>query len=215
MARTKDSQVSIIGSSYFEPIADLLDRWLTRPSHRPNAVQSGYYENGYAASLILLFVAMFESYVVRVRYVQRPAVPITMRSAIDVLVHLYPRLRHRKALTDVYVARDAIFHNHLWEIEYSWGGSPTMALHGAVKDPAFGDRKYSARVNPVTRRTKALGISVIPTRVDRRDAKKVFETLWKTLLFLEQKNRNQCYVSHIHVRFRGKSVLFGDLIEYL
>jgi hypothetical protein len=134
---------------------------------------SGYHEHGYAASVILLLVAMFESYVVRVRYIQRPGVPATLRSAIDVLLYLYPKLRHRKALTDVYVARDAIFHNHLWEIEYSWGGSPSMMLYGAVKDPAFGDKKYLARVNPTTRRTKALGISIVPTRVDRRDVKKV------------------------------------------
>lgn len=165
--------------------------------------------------MILLLVAMFESYVVRVRYVQRPAVPVRLRTAIDVLLHLYPRLRHRKALTDVYVVRDALFHNHLWEIEYSWGGSPAMVLHGAIKDPAFGDKKYSARVNPNTRRTKALGIAVVPTRVDRRDARKIFETVWKTLLFLEAKNRNQCYVSHIHIRFRDKTVLFGALIAHL
>lgn len=215
MARIRDSQVSIIGSSYFQPTADLLDRWLSHPSHRPNAVLSGYYENGYAASLILLLVAMFESFIVRVRYIHRPTVPAKLRTAIDVLDRLYPLLRHRKALIDVYVARDTIFHNHLWEIEYSWGGSPAMVLHGAVKDSAFGDKKYSERVNPKNRRTKALGLSVVPTRVDRRDVKKVFETIWKTLLFLEQKNRDQCHISHIHVRFRGKTVLFGDLIGYI
>ena len=88
-------------------------------------------------------------------------------------------------------------------------------LHDAVKHPAFGDKKYSARVNPNTRRTKALGLSVVPTRVDRRDTKRVFGTVWKTLLFLESKNRNQCYVSHVHIRFRGKTVLFGDLIGHL
>lgn len=215
MALTRDTQVSIIGSSYFSPIADLLDRWLSRILHRPNAVQSGYYENGYAAALILLLVAMFESYIVRVRYIQGSAVPVKLRTAIDVLLHLYPRLKHRKALIDVYVARDAIFHNHLWEIEYSLGGYPAMVFHSAVKYPAFGDKKYSARVNSTNRRTKALGISVVPTRINRRDVKKVFETIWKTLLFLEQKNRNQCYISHIHVQFRGKTVPFGDLIGYL
>lgn len=90
-----------------------------------------------------------------------------------------------------------------------------MVLHGAVKDSAFGDKKYSERVNPENRRTKALGLSVVPTRVDRRDVKKVFETIWKTLLFLEQNNRDQCPISHIQVRFRGKTVRFGDLIGYL
>lgn len=158
-------------------------------------------------------VAIFESYVVRVRYLNKGAVPNKLRSAIDVLFHVYPSLRNKKALADVYVLRDAVFHNHLWEIEFSWGGSPAMVMHGAAKHPAFGDKKYAARVNPRTRRTKALGLSVVPTRLNRTDAKKVFETLWKTLLYLESKNRNQCYVSHIHVRYRGKSVLFGDLIN--
>jgi hypothetical protein len=90
-----------------------------------------------------------------------------------------------------------------------------MDFVGAVKDPAFGDKKYPVRVNPNTRRTKALGLAVVPTRVDRRDVKKVFATIWKTLLFLESKDRKQCYVSHIHVRFRGKTVLFGDLLGQL
>jgi hypothetical protein len=215
LTRTKDSQVSILGSSYFQPIADLLDRLLSRSIHRPNAVQSSYFEHGYAGSVILLLVAMFESYIVRLRYVRHTEVPVKFRTAIDVLLHLYPRLRNHKALTDVYVVRDAIFHNHLWEIEYSWGGFPPMVLHGAVKHPAFGDKKYSARVNQNTRRTKALGIAVVPTRIDRRDAKKVFETVWKTLLVLEAENRSQCQVSHIPIRFHGKAVLFGDLIGHL
>ena len=215
MAQTKDVQVSILGSSYFQPIADLIDRWVSRPRPRPNAVASGYFEHGYAASVVLLLVAMFESYAVRVRYIQRALVPKTRRTALEVLLHVYPRLRYRKALTDVYVLRDVIFHNHLWEIEYSWGRSPAMVIHGAVRDPAFGDKKYSSRVNPITRRTKALDLSIVPTRVDRRDARKVFETIWKTLIFLESKNRNQCYVSHEHVRYRGKTVLFSELIAQL
>ncbi len=88
-----------------------------------------------------------------------------------------------------------------------------MVLHGAARHPAFGDKKYDARVNPATRRTKALGLSVVPTRINRTDARKVSETLWKTLLFLEQKNRNQCYVPHIRIQFRGKTRLFGDLLD--
>ena len=215
MASTKDSLVSILGASYFQPIADLIERWLASPRPRSNTVQSGYYEHGYAASAILLLVAMFESYVVRVRYVKHASVPSKLRNALDVLFHVWPGLRQKKALTDIYVLRDAIFHNHLWELEFSWGGSPSMILHGATKHPAFGDRKFSARVNPTTRRTKALGLSIVPTRVNRTDVRKVFETLWKTLLFIESKDRQQCYVSHIHVQFRGKTRLFGDLIGEL
>lgn len=215
MVQTKTSLVSILGSSYFQPIADLLNKWPKSLPHRSNAVQSSSVEHGYASSVILLLVAMFESYVVRVRYVQRHAVPASSRTAIDVLLHLYPRLRHHKALADVYVVRDAVFHNHLWEIEYFQRDAPGMVFCGARRDPAFGDKKYTSRVNSNTRRTKALRIHVVPTRLDRRDAKKAFDTIWKTLLFLEAKNRNQCYVSHLRVRFQNNFVLFGELSGYL
>ena len=86
-----------------------------------------------------------------------------------------------------------------------------MVLHSAAKDPAFGDRKYNARVNPKTRRTKALNLCIVPTRVNRVDVRKVFEAVWKTLLFLESKDSSHCYASHTHVRFRGEMRLFGEL----
>jgi len=86
-----------------------------------------------------------------------------------------------------------------------------MVLRGAVKNAASGDKKYLQRVNLGTRRTKALRLNVIPTRVDRTDVLKVFDTIWKTLLVFEATDRFQCYVSHEHVRFRGKTRLFSEL----
>ena len=105
--------VTIIGSSYFQPISDLLDRWLSQRRPKPNRVQSGFYEAGYAASCVLLLVAMFESYVSRLRFVRRAAVPAAIRNATVVVFSVYPRLRHRKALLDVYVLRDLLIHNHV------------------------------------------------------------------------------------------------------
>jgi hypothetical protein len=172
MTSPKETLVSILGSSYFQPIADLIARWFLKPRPRANAVQSGYYEYGYSASVILLLIAMFESYIVRVRYINK-RVPNSLRSAIDVLFYIYPSIRNKMALTEIYVLRDAIFHNHLWEIDFSWSGSPVMVMHGATKHPAFGDKKYTARVDTIKRRTKALGLSIVPTRINRTDARKV------------------------------------------
>jgi hypothetical protein len=76
-------------------------------------------------------------------------------------------------------------HGHLWEIEYEWGGSVPMALLDAKMHTAYGDKKFKARVNVKTQRTKALGLSVLPSRVDRTDLLKVFDTIWKTLVVLE------------------------------
>lgn len=90
-----------------------------------------------------------------------------------------------------------------------------MVMHAAARHSAFGDKKYKARVDPTRRRTRALGINVVPTRVDRRDVRKIFETIWKTLLLLEAQDRFQCYVSDQHVRFAGKTVLFSDVFAQL
>ena len=215
LAMTKKNQtiVSILGSSYFQPIANLVDRWFTKAHPKTNSVQSGYYEHGYAASVIILLIAMFESYIVRVRYLNSSAVPEDVRSAIYVLKNVYPKFRCFKALTDVYVLRDVLFHNHLWEIDFSWGGPQGMLKNNASLHPSFGDKKYRNRVNQKSLRTKAIGLSVIPTKVNRTDARKVFQTIWKCLLFLENKDFNQCSVSHTHVWYRKKNILFGDLIE--
>jgi len=211
MARNREKLVTVLGSAYFQPIADLVERLIQRKRTRPTRVQSTHNESGYAAAVVLLLVAMFESYVSRVRFAQPKRVSDDKRSAVDVVLAVFPKLRHRKALEDVYVLRDLLIHAHLWEIEYEWGGPVPMVLKKATLHTAYGDKKFRKRVNSTTHRTKALSLSTFPSRIDRRDLLKVFETLWKTLLRFEAQDRFQCYVSHLHVRFKGKSVLFGDL----
>ena len=191
MARGRNKLVTILGSAYFEPIADLIDR-LTKPKRsRPNRIKSGEHESGYAASCVLLLVAMFESYASRLRWAQGARVPDSTRSAVDVVLTVFPKLRHRKALQDVYVLRDLLMHGHVWEVEYEWGGPVPLKLLSATMHTAYGDKKFQSRVNMNTHRTKALGLSVFPSRVDRTDIAKVFETIWKTLLVLEADNRFQ------------------------
>jgi hypothetical protein len=137
VSKGQSNLVTIIGEGYFQPIADLMEKWLARPlPPRPNKVQSCFYENGYAAAVVLLLVAMFESYVARLRFVQQAkgnAVPTNKKNAIEVIYHVFPRLRHKKALEDVYVLRDLLIHNHLCEIYYEYGGSPAIVLKRTTK----------------------------------------------------------------------------------
>ena len=157
MPRHRDQLVTILGSAYFDPIADLIDRLTKSPRQRPNRIQSGHHESGYAASCVLLLVAMFESYVSRLRFAQGTKIKDSTRAAVDVVLSVYPKLRHQKALQDVYVLRDLLMHGHLWEVEYEWGGPVPMALIDAKMHAAYGDKKFKARVNDKTHRTKALG----------------------------------------------------------
>ena len=211
MSRHRENLVTVVGSAYFQPTTDLVERLLRRKPHRPNRVKSAHDEHGYAAAIVLLLVAMFESYMSRVRFIQPAHVPPSARSAQDVVLSVFPRLKHRKALAEVYVLRDLLMHSHLWEIEYEWGGPVPMVMKKATLHPGYGDKKFRDRVDMSTYRTKAIGLSVFPSRVDRRDLLKVFETLWKTLIRFEKQDFNQVSVSHARVRFRGQNVLFGSL----
>lgn len=215
MLRGREKLVTVLGSAYFQPITDLIDRLISVKRQRPNRVKSSSNESGYTAACVLLLVAMFESYVSRVRFANRSRVSNRARSALAVVESVFPRLRHRKSLEDVYILRDLLMHSHLWEIEYEWGGPTPMVLKTATMHPAYGDKKFTQRVNLKTHRTKALRLSVFPSRVDRTDLLKVFDTIWKTLLQFEQADRFQCYVSHLHVRFRGRMVLFSSLRDEL
>ena len=212
MARMANNLITIVGAAYFQPIADLVDRWpAVAKGRRPNRVKSGFYEQGYASSVVLLLVAAFESYVARVRYIQGPRVPPSSRGALDVVRALYPKLRHMKALEDVYVLRDTLAHNYLWVVDYEHGGNPPMVMRSALKNQAYGNKRFDARVDMSTRKTKALGLHILPSRVDRRDALKVFQTLWKTLGRFEATSMQQCSVKNERVRFRRETILVSQL----
>ena len=79
-----------------------------------------------------------------------------------------------------------------------------------MKHPAFGDKKYSARVNPDRAVRKLSGCPSCRLALIVETLSGYFRRYGRRC-FSSQMNRNQCYVSHIHIRFRGQTVLFGDL----
>lgn len=216
MATGREKIVTIIGSSYFQPMADLLDRWLARRRPRPNAAQAGYYENGYAASFIVLLVAVLESYVARIRLRRKAALPSDPASIPNLLLHVFHDLPNHDELLEVFVVRNAIIHNHLWEIDFSPGKSSPMVVRQATRDLADGKTSsYKKCVIERLRRTKKLRLTVNPIRVDRKDAAKVFRVIWDSLLFIESKDLDLCSVSKLGVRYAGKRVTFGQLQSVL
>jgi hypothetical protein len=185
-----------------------------QPKPASSDVQTSSHENGYCASLVLLLVAMLESYVMRVRYINRDRFSIKRISVVEYLRQLYSDYQRENELIEIFVVRDVIAHNHLWEIDFAWSEDSVMTFLQAEKESTAGDKKYKKVVNE-QKRTNALELNILPTKVDRTDVFKVFDIVWETLIFLESKNRNQCYVSHLYIRFNGQTRLFGELREEL
>ena len=208
--------ITVVGSSYYEPIADLIDRLLARSRSGSTPVNIGHRENGYCCSIVLLLVVTLESYVTRVNFLQRQKGRKGKRklkgaSVPDYLASLRKKFSLKKSLTEVFVLRDLLAHNHLWTQTVSQHKTHYLILRDAVLDPEFGDYKYSVSVNQKTRRTKVLGLNVVPTKVGLSEVVKVFGVIWRVLSFLQRSKLLEPAAFRGSVRFQGKTQEFWEL----
>lgn len=200
--------ITIVGSSYYQPIADLIHRLLAHERRGATTVKLGPRENGYASAVVLLLVVAFESYITRVSYLQgqrsKGGIPKKKRTSVpDYLAQLRKSFSLQKSLTEVFVLRDVLAHNHLWTLTVSDHSTKFLILRRAIKDAEFGDQKYAVFVNQRTRRTSILGLNVVPTSVGLREVAKVFNVLWRAFQFLEKAKLLERAAFDCYVRYGG------------
>ncbi len=199
--------VTIVGASYFEPIAKLLEELKKHYKGHDGEIQAGTFVNGYATSICLLSVVCLESYVMRARYIHGSSGDDLNRlSVTKYLKKIYDDYPYFDETNEVFVVRDLIAHNHLLKISYN----EDMKKNETVRISS-GDKKFSANVCVDTEKTKILGLNTSPILIGYNDAILILKTVWKSLLFLEDKDRNQCYVSHLSVKYQGKHIRFGEI----
>ncbi len=210
-----ETTISIIGTAYFQPISDLLEKWLKRKVPRSDKVSSGYYEGAYAVSLIILLVSAFESFMARERWFRKD-VSIRRREGLpEIFKKLFPKYRRYKRLSDVYVVRDSIVHNHLWEIDSEQNRFRKRKLVKATQSPWDGNTRYKERINLESRRTKALSLHTVPTRIDRRDALKVMGVILDALMVIETCGAMPIRITESTVGFQGGNRPFKELYSAL
>jgi len=215
MEKISESYVSIVGDSYLLPIADLSETLFSHASLSQNEVQASSWENGYSASLCILTIAWFESYTMRVRYLNRTSGHTTIKPPVSFLKALYPDLPIFDELVEIFVLRDTLIHNHLWMIQFSWNESVGMKLHEADKDAFSGDKKYAQYVDPVTRKTKKLGLNVVPTKVCNTDFKIVLKMIWRGLLFIQEKDPSHFGIKNGCIKFKNKFLSRQQFIDQI
>lgn len=208
-----DRIVTIIGSWYFEPIAQLYAEMENSCSDHATAIRANARENGYAASICLLTVACLESYAMRAWYLHNPdARDASGQQVVKFLPALYDDFPYSEELKELYVLRDSLMHNHIWEIEYDAPQNGAATIQ-SIDKKSTGDVKYKNAVDPELRKTKRLHLNVNPIRVGRWDATRAIVAVWSILEFLEGKDHNQCGVSHLHVKYKGDSHALASLIR--
>jgi hypothetical protein len=215
-----DNVITVVGSAYFQPILDLSERLVQRPRERVTASRINQRENGYSLSIVLLSVVMLESFVGRIsdlqqRLGQRGKGKANRRSVPTYIASLRKTFTLEKSLTEVFVLRDAIAHGHVWSLEVSTNERNGQVLRSAVLGTQYGNEQHKKRVHPTTRRTRALGLHVVPSAVGRQEVIKVLDVIHRVLKFLAKSRLIEPNVFSYHGRFQGRPIEFWSVIGTL
>ena len=158
--------VSVLFPSLLQPIVDLFGLMEKQGTGDPNEVQASPAENGYAASIAVLTVLVIESVCNRVRYVRNDT---DRKGTVQTLSELSAG-ELADEVEELFVLRDVIAHNHVWEATIAEHDSKGLALVAATLRPRYGDEKFARTVDPQTRRTRRLHLDVFPNRIHRQTA---------------------------------------------
>ncbi|WMJ08421.1 hypothetical protein [Nitrosomonas sp. sh817] len=207
--------VTVVGSAYYQPIADLVQNLLRKKPGGPFPGGSGVRENGYAVSIIVLLVAMLESFTSRLRFVRNSELVAGGRSTPDLLAEYFPELPTKEDLVEVFLLRNVVVHNHIWHLDVS-NYEAELRTISTPQDLGFQTNKhYADIVDVLTRRTLKLSLNVNPMAVDRRDVLTVFQVVWKTLEFMNNVDFGHTPLAGRTVGFFQKYRQFDELINEL
>ena len=208
---TEEDYVSIIGTNYLFPLCTILERLHELQVRGPNEVQASPAENGYAAAAVVLTVFLLESMINRTLYVRGDPTP---KHPLCFVGATY--LEYVDKLEELFVIRDTIAHNHVWEAKLGQHDTKPMKLVAASRRTGYGrGPRYPKVLDPKSRKTRLLGLNLFPTRVCRDDAVQVLRVALEFLTFLEGQDRRYAYVSNWWVRYDGRMMLFGDMVADL
>jgi hypothetical protein len=189
-----------------------------------------FHENAHAASSSLFSVLLLESLVWRAAYMIDEAAPMVSRiirrvhspflierNARDILHRLIAETDapgvSAEEVTEIFVVRDCLVHDHLWELTVAQTlDSEDIVVTRAVKR-AGGDKKYEAVVDHG--RTRVLGISVIPTTIDRVDAGKIIRVVARCIDLMARRPGASISGDSFRLRSNGVVLHLADIADRL
>lgn len=206
--------ISVIGTQFYQPIADLISKLIARPYRFPDRVGSSYYEGGYSASVIVLLAASMESLIQRDRYFYRLEKP-TSKPSNNASEYSKSILRYRRHghMEELFEVRNSVAHNHLWEIEFT---TPPEGGRQHKRSHVVAGTHRLRTVPPLTTRiprTQRLRLNLQPGRLDRTDVAKALEASLHFLAYLSKRGHRPIDLTTETVVFKGKRLPFSDLLS--
>jgi hypothetical protein len=209
--------ISVVAPHLQQPVADLVGKLDARGFRPGDRISANFYENGYSAAAILLLAAMMESMLQRDRYFLQQARPCLKVSG-DSSKYLKETLRYRRHshVRELFDLRNALAHNHMWEIEYTLPGTGGRAHRQSKLLP--GSHQLKVQPSPSARipRTRAVKFNLLPARVDQTDLVKAFDVFNHALDHLHRKEQRPVqFLDETIAVGKHKSLPFRQLVKIL
>jgi hypothetical protein len=179
---------SVIAQSYLRPLVHLLEKLNpTADAGRPRGATPSPAENAFSASACLITIIALESLIQRLWYNRRgpeapPESPLEMlRALIGKPGHLEPLL---EALSECFVLRNVLAHNHVWEVSVRWDDDEptTLDVHDDPRHLSGSHRQNYARVfSASTLRSRTLDLFLVPTFVGLHEVRACLDVLARFL----------------------------------
>lgn len=185
----REKYITVIGVNFLDfVIWDLVKESLTtylKTDFAKKRFQTSMWEHSHAAAAIVLSVIGIEAYRNRIYFLEksrinRRSVPYDLCQILAKKSAGFPTSKLRDLLTEVFVVRDAIAHNHIYEVEvFSDQKKWTMLGHKQKLLKGYGfDSKYKSSVSPRTKKTNLLKLNVQPAKIG-------FEDIFKVLVVID------------------------------
>ena len=174
----KENYMSVIGAHYVPDIVltflpRIFDAYKIR-DYKSKNFQVSTTENTFSTAGLLLSVVNIESFANRIfRFEGRcGTVPKTISEIYFSKNKHFPKKDFERLLQEVYVLRDVIVHNHIYDIsakvdEESWETKCFDESLAIGKGPL--DKKFKEAIDPVTKKSKLLKLNVQPLKIGFED----------------------------------------------
>lgn len=207
--------ISVVGTAYLQPIADLIDKLITFHQRKDPESEVSHNENGYTAAVTILLVALLESFYTRLHFCRTDEL-LPKKDIPTNLAHLFPDFPYEEELKEIFLLRNIVVHNHVWHRTTNTVDKHLDETIQTPRDLKFNPKQnYSEIVDENRAKTKLLGLPAIPTDAKLSDAAIVFEYVWKTLFFMQQKNHSHTPLGGRSVTYRERRIQFEELLQKL
>jgi hypothetical protein len=204
-----DSQgIVIAGFSLLHPLLQLLETLETASPVKASEVQTGAWENGYSAAIVVLSVFILESVINRIRYFEGQEGP----KPTKYFATLSPELA--AAVDEVFALRDVIVHSHVWDVQTQRARGQGLKF---IEEPkirkAYGNTRFKKVVDLKSQLSRRLKLNFFPSRIWRHDAHIVLRTVKQALMALDSMKPAYRDLQNFPCVFRGQDVSFYEVIE--